>query len=209
MMKRIIALLLALILTVGLLPTVALAAGETANTDVKPGSIGEDGKWTTAAPDQSNKPEGVETVSKTAKPTSNLNEYEVELKVVLKQTSETKTGAAATALVLDCSGSMDWCTECGQDWCRHKTDDTYNVTFDVHNSNSYYVLENGKYVRVSYCDGYHFWGSCDGGAGWYTEGGRKDHTPDKKFTPMTSVDDTNTAHTQFYTRTEVLVTPRA
>ena len=201
MRKRIIALLLALILTVGLLPTVALAAEETANNDVKSGSIGEDGNWTPEAPDQSNMPKGVETVSKTAKPTSNPNEYEVELKVVLKQTSETKTGAAATALVLDCSGSMDWCTECGQDWCRHKTDDTYNVTFDVHNSNSYYVLENGKYVRVSYCDGYHFWGSCDGGAGWYTEGGRKDHTPDKKFTPMTSVDDTNTAHTQFYTRT--------
>ena len=33
MMKRIIALLLALILTVGLLPTVALAAGETPATD--------------------------------------------------------------------------------------------------------------------------------------------------------------------------------
>lgn len=201
MMKRIIALLLALILTIGLLPTVALAAGETENNAVVSGSIGADGNWTPEAPDQSNMPKGVETVSKTAKPTSNPNEYEVELKVVLKQTSETKTGAAATALVLDCSGSMDWCTECGQDWCRHKTDDTYNVTFDVHNSNSYYVLENGKYVRVSYCDGYHFWGSCDGGAGWYTEGGRKDHTPDKKFTPMTSVDDTNTAHTQFYTRT--------
>ena len=43
MMKRIIALLLALILTVGLLPTVALAAGETANNDVVSGSIGEDG----------------------------------------------------------------------------------------------------------------------------------------------------------------------
>lgn len=157
MMKRIIALLLALILTVGLLPTVALAAGETENNDVKSGSIGADGNWTPTAPDQTNKPEGVETVSKTAeKVEGKENEYEVTLKVVLKQTSETKTGAAATALVLDCSGSMDWCTECGQDWCRHKTDDTYNVTFDVHNSNSYYVIENGKYVRVSYCDGYHF-----------------------------------------------------
>lgn len=202
MRKRIIALLLALILTVGLLPTVALAAGETANTDVKSGSIGEDGKWTTAAPDQSNKPEGVETVSKTAKPTSNPNEYEVKLKVVLKQTSETKTGAAATALVLDCSGSMDWCTECGRDWCRHKTDDTYNVTFDVHNSNSYYVFENGKYVRVSYCDGYHFLNSCDGGAGWYTSDRKRDHKSQNKLTPKISQTDSAATHVQFYTRTE-------
>jgi len=203
MMKRIIALLLALILTVGLLPTVALAAGETpaagTSNDVKNGYYDSNKEWVEGTPTQT-LPKGVQEVSKTAVRKAD-NQYEVKLKVVLKQTSETKTGAAATALVLDCSGSMDWCTECGQDWCRHKTDDTYNVTFDVHNSNSYYVFENGKYVRVSYCDGYHFWGSCDGGAGWYTEGGRKDHTPDKKFTPMTSVDDTNTAHTQFYTRT--------
>ena len=202
MMKRIIALLLALILTVGLLPTVALAAEPAADTNVVPGSIGTDGKWTTAAPNQSNKPEGVKTVSKTAKPTSNPNEYEVELKVVLKQTSETKTGAAATALVLDCSGSMDWCTECGQDWCRHKTDDTYNVTFDVHNSNSYYVLEKGKYVRVSYCDGYHFLSSCDGGAGWYTSDSKRDHKSQNKLTPKISQTDSAATHVQFYTRTE-------
>ena len=202
MMKRIIALLLALILTIGLLPTVALAAGETENNAVVSGSIGADGNWTPEAPDQSNMPKGVETVSKTAKPTSNPNEYEVELKVVLKQTSETKTGAAATALVLDCSGSMDWCTECGQDWCRHKTDDTYNVTFDVHNSNSYYVIENGKYVRVSYCDGYHFLSSCDGGAGWYTSDRKRDHKSQNKLTPKISQTDSAATHVQFYTRTE-------
>ena len=204
MMKRIIALLLALILTVGLLPTVALAAGETANTDVKSGSIGEDGKWTTATPDQTNKPEGVETVSKTAKPTSNPNEYEVELKVVLKQTSETKTVAAATALVLDCSGSMKWCAVCGQEYCYHTTGVTYNPTYTVNDDYYYYVKNDNEYVSVEYCDGKHGWfnqNSCTGGAGWYTEGGRKDHTPEKKFTPMTSVDDTDTAHTQFYTRT--------
>ena len=67
MTKRIIALLLALILTVGLLPTVALADAPAADTNVVSGSIGKDGKWTTAVPDQSKMPEGVETVSKTAK----------------------------------------------------------------------------------------------------------------------------------------------
>lgn len=205
MMKRIIALLLALILTVGLLPTVALAAGETgadtAPADVIDGYYDDNNEWTKGELKQSAVP-GVQTVSKTAKPTANPNEYEVTLKVVLKQTSETKTGAAATALVLDCSGSMDWCTECGQDWCRHKTDDTYNVTFDVHNSNSYYVIENGKYVRVSYCDGYHFLSSCDGGAGWYTSDRKRDHKSQNKLTPKISQTDSAATHVQFYTRTE-------
>lgn len=206
MRKRIIALLLALILTVGLLPTVALAAGETANTDVKSGSIGEDGNWTPEAPNQSNMPKGVETVSKTAKKVEGKeNEYEVKLEVVLKQTSETKTGAAATALVLDCSGSMERCTKCGQKSCKHTTEVTYNQTYTVNHDYNYYVKNNnGQYVSVEYCDGTHGWFdqySCTGGAGWYTESGRKDHTSDKKFTPKTSVDDTDTAHTQFYTRT--------
>ena len=101
MMKRIIALLLALILTVGLLPTVALAAegGETPTTgtgDVKNGYY-EGTTWKEGTLNQGTLPTGVESVSKTAKPTSNSNEYEVELKVVLKQTeSQEKPGAAAT-----------------------------------------------------------------------------------------------------------------
>ena len=206
MMKRIIALLLALILTVGLLPTVALAAEPAADTNVVSGSIGKDGKWTTAAPNQSNKPEGVETVSKTAKKVEGKeNEYEVKLEVVLKQTSETKTGAAATALVLDCSGSMKWCTKCGQKYCDCITGVTYNPTYTVNDDYYYYVKnDNGQYVSVEYCDGKHGWfnqNSCTGGAGWYTESGSDNHTPNKKLTPKTSADDTNTARTQFYTRT--------
>lgn len=117
MMKRIIALLLALILTVGLLPTVALAAeGDTpvagTSSDVKNGYY-EGTTWKEGTLNQGTLPTGVESVSKTAKPTSNPNEYEVELKVVLKQTkSQEKPGAAATVLVLDHSGSMNGCADC-------------------------------------------------------------------------------------------------
>ena len=120
MTKRIIALLLALILTVGLLPTVALADAPAADTNVVSGSIGKDGKWTTAAPDQSNMPEGVETVSKTAKKVVDKeNEYEVKLEVVLKKTeSQENPGSAATVLVLDHSGSMNGCA-----YCKSTTDD--------------------------------------------------------------------------------------
>lgn len=117
MMKRIIALLLALILTVGLLPTVALAAegGETPTTgtgDVKNGYY-EGTIWKEGPLNQGKLPTGVESVSKTAKPTSNPNEYEVTLEVVLKKTeSQEKSGAAATVLVLDHSGSMNGCADC-------------------------------------------------------------------------------------------------
>ena len=136
MMKRIIALLLALILTVGLLPTVALATeGDTpvagTSSDVKNGYY-EGTTWKEGTLNQGTLPTGVESVSKTAKPTSNSNEYEVELKVVLKQTeSQEKPGAAATVLVLDHSGSMNGCADCnsGKKWegnyihedgCKHK-----------------------------------------------------------------------------------------
>ena len=211
MMKRIIALLLALILTVGLLPTVALAAGEAGtpaagtNDDVKNGYYDSNKKWVEGDLDQT-LPNGVQEVSKTAVKKAD-NQYEVTLKVVLKQTSETKTGAAATALVLDCSGSMKWCTQCGQEWCDHTTKDTYNLTYTVddYDYTDYYVKkDNNQYVSVEYCDGKHGWFgqySCSGGAGWYTESGRDKHTPDKKLTPKTSADDTNITHTQFYTRT--------
>lgn len=117
MMKRIIALFLALILTVGLLPTVALAAegGETPTTgtgDVKNGYY-EATIWKEGPLNQGKLPTGVESVSKTAKPTSNPNEYEVTLEVVLKKTeSQEKPGAAATVLVLDHSGSMNGCADC-------------------------------------------------------------------------------------------------
>lgn len=137
MTKRIIALLLALILTVGLLPTVALAAegGETPTTgtgDVKNGYY-EGTTWKEGPLNQGKLPTGVESVSKTAKPTSNPNEYEVTLEVVLKKTeSQENPGSAATVLVLDHSGSMNGCA-----YCKSTTDDGVN----------YYHTEGCKYDK--------------------------------------------------------------
>ena len=137
MMKRIIALLLALILTVGLLPTVALAAdgGETPTTgtgDVKNGYY-EATIWKEGPLNQGKLPTGVESVSKTAKPTSNPNEYEVTLEVVLKKTeSQENPGSAATVLVLDHSGSMNGCA-----YCKSTTDTRGN----------YYHTEGCKYDK--------------------------------------------------------------
>lgn len=137
MMKRIIALLLALILTIGLLPTVALAAegdagAATAPADVIDGYYDDNNEWTKGKLPQSTVP-GVQAVSKTAKPTSNPNEYEVTLEVVLKKTeSQENPGSAATVLVLDHSGSMNGCA-----YCKSTTDTRGN----------YYHTEGCKYDK--------------------------------------------------------------
>lgn len=171
MMKRIIALLLALILTVGLLPTVALAAGETANNDVVSGSIGEDGNWTPVAPNQSNKPEGVETVSKTAKKVEGEeNKYEVTLKVVLKQTEE-NSGKAATVLVLDTSGSMAYCAECGaepEEDCEHNYVPVLSTPSETGTYYYKYTNKNGQveFGKAHYCNGQHTFKE-DHPAGWF------------------------------------------
>lgn len=183
MRKRIIALLLALILTVGLLPTVALAAEETANTNVVPGSIGTDGKWSQTPPTQP-KVDGVKTVDKTAEKVAGTdNQYKVTLTVVLEQTKEEqKPGAAATVLVLDTSGSMAYCAECGaKDDCVHNY---VSVPGKLSKKETYYYKytnENGqvRFGEAYYCDGKHtarFW--LKHPAGWFTTSSDSlDHKP--------------------------------
>ena len=170
MMKRIIALLLALILTVGLLPTVALAAegdGETSSTnaEVVIGKYNDKDQWEPGTP-TSTLPDGVKTVSKTAKPTTNDNEYEVTLQVVLQQTEE-NSGKAATVLVLDTSGSMAYCAECGvEEECEHSYE-----AFDgqAEGGKDYFYKNNdGEYKGTSYCDGNHWPDFMDHSPGWYT-----------------------------------------
>lgn len=55
------------------------------------------------------------TLRKTATPTGNENEYTIDLEVITTETSSTKAGDAATVLVIDVSGSMKWCAECGRE----------------------------------------------------------------------------------------------
>ena len=187
MMKRIIALLLALILTVGLLPTVALATeGDTpvagTSSDVKNGYY-EGTTWKEGTLNQGTLPTGVESVSKTAKPTSNLNEYEVTLQVVLQQTEE-NSGKAATVLVLDTSGSMAYCAECGaepEEDCVHNY-----VKFDgtPNSSTKYYYKTTDKkgrekFERAYYCDGNHT--RQNHNAGWFNSNKAKNHTANNRL----------------------------
>ena len=115
----------------------------------------------------------MQAVSKTAKPTSNPNEYEVELEVVLQQTEE-NSGKAATVLVLDTSGSMAYCAECGaEDDCVHN----YVKFNGTPNSKGQYYYKttdkNGKekFERAYYCDRKHIVPNKKHTAGWFTTSG--------------------------------------
>lgn len=186
MMKRIIALLLALILTVGLLPTVALAAegdagAATTSVDVKKGYY-DNGTWTAGDLTQT-LPAGVKSINKTATKTGD-NTYEVTLEVVLQQTEE-NSGKAATVLVLDTSGSMAYCAECGVEGdCVHnyaKFDGTPNSKWQ------YYYKTTGKngketFEHAYYCDGNHMISSQKHNAGWFNSDKARNHTNKNRLT---------------------------
>lgn len=167
MTKRIIALLLALILTAGLLPTVALAAGETENNDVVPGKY-VNGVWTKGDLTQT-LPAGVKSINKTATKTGD-NTYEVTLEVVLQQTEE-NSGKAATVLVLDTSGSMAYCAECGvepDEDCEHNYVPVLSTPSETGTYYYKYTNKNGQveFGKAHYCNGQHTFKE-DHPAGWF------------------------------------------
>lgn len=84
-------------------------------------------------------------------------------------------------LVLDQSGSMD------------ETMYNYKETYKINTNDSYYIKVDNQWKRVSYSNGE--WGQQ---SGWYYG-----NWPNRQYvTPKTSKDDTDSNHTQFYTRTE-------
>lgn len=131
--------------------------------------------------------------------TIRLEAYATGSKVVSTVTEDVPTDIV---LVLDQSGSMDFCIVCGQEidyW--HNNHSTYKAvnTVDNNSRNTYYIKEGSTYTRVQYCSGSHqivFWSEpCEGGAGWYTSSDRSEHTSDNKITPK---DSAHPKGTQFY-----------
>ena len=116
--KRLLTWVLVLVMTLSLLPLNVLAEDSGEDSVVYGHYVGNE--WVKDGTGTNNNTgiEGVKSVSKTAKPTTDEdgniipNQYDVTLKVELEQTtSTTPPGAAATALVLDCSGSMKYCMQ--------------------------------------------------------------------------------------------------
>lgn len=139
MRKRIIALFLALILTVGLLPTVALAAtGDeetTANPIINPGSQTANGV----------------TLSKTAAKNAD-GTYTIRLEAYARGSSTTTETTEEVPtdiiLVLDRSGSMK--DKMGAvKYSKYEGRQTRNDNLFANKDNLYYRLEDGSYVKVT------------------------------------------------------------
>ena len=116
MKKRIFALIMSLCLALSLLPSSVFAENE---SDVVYGKYGSGSTWTqetgnAGSSEYTDKNGNTVTLSKKATPLGD-NTYRIDLEVKTTQTTTTTPpGAAATVLVLDTSGSMDYCAECGQ-----------------------------------------------------------------------------------------------
>ena len=158
MKKRIFALIMAMCLALSLLPASVFAENES-GSDVVYGKYGTGTTWT-----QDNGIGTIEyktgdgntiTLSKKATPLGD-NTYRIDLEVKTTQTTTTTPpGAAATVLVIDTSGSMDYCSDCGQenshaDGCKY-----YNRNWrDNSIKNGQTRLAAAKEAAISFLDAY-------------------------------------------------------
>ena len=158
MKKRIFALIMAMCLALSLLPASVFAENES-DSDVVYGNYGTGKTWT-----QDNGTGTIEyetgdgnTITLSKKATSlGDNTYRIDLEVKTTQTTTTTPpGAAATVLVIDTSGSMDYCSDCGQenshaDGCKY-----YNRNWrDNSIKNGQTRLAAAKEAAISFLDAY-------------------------------------------------------
>ena len=118
-------------------------------------------------------------------------------------TTEVENVPTDIVLVLDQSGSMNFCMVCGEDGS--DTHDKYVETTSISEYGTYYIKDGVRYIQVYYCDGDHFYGHCAGGAGWYTSPSRWDHSENERIIPKT---DANPNDTQFYVKEQEPCTSR-
>lgn len=144
-------------------------------------------------------------LSKTVTPDENSDAYTVRLEAYATgaQTTVVSTKPCDIVLVLDVSGSMDWCIEGGQNCSGNHYAATYSVDSSKYNYYrgeyvfTYYIKDaSGNYQPLAWCDGSHGRrGNCAGGEGWYASRDQANHTAANKLTPKTSADSEGT---QFY-----------
>lgn len=122
-------------------------------------------------------------------------------------TTEVKNVPTDIVLVLDQSGSMNFCMVCGEEI--HSQSDThykYVETTPIIGQGTYYIKDDVGYIQVYYCDGEHSWyGHCDGGAGWYTSSYWRNHSKENRIIPKT---DTDSNGIQFYVKEQEACTSR-
>ena len=158
MKKRIFALIMAMCLALSLLPASVFAENES-DSDVVYGKYGTGTTWTqdngTGTIEYKTGDGNTITLSKKATPLGD-NTYRIDLEVKTTQTTTTTPpGAAATVLVIDTSGSMGYCSDCGQenshaDGCKY-----YNRNWrDNLIKNGQTRLAAAKGAAISFLDAY-------------------------------------------------------
>ena len=112
MLQKIFSILLAACFVLSVVPAPAAAAETTTNGQYSNGAWSEGGDGSITYDN------GI-TLSKTAKALGN-NQFEITLQVQTSQTTSTVTNGGAVVLVMDVSGSMAYCADCGgengHDW---------------------------------------------------------------------------------------------
>lgn len=194
--KRALALVLALVMALSLVALPSFAEGEETG--------GGNGSPRVEYAGETGKNNGGLVMSKTVNQTSE-SEFLLTLEAYATGSTTTTTSTAPVdiVLVLDVSGSMD----------KNLMNYTYNSVYDPKTNGRtdyYYQDENGLYQRAYYCDGkvsYVLRSKTIHPAGWYSENhqnnlGNCRGESGRRLTPKTSASDTDTSHTQFYTRTE-------
>lgn len=194
--KRALALVLALVMALSLVALPSFAEGEETG--------GGNGSPRVEYAGETGKNNGGLVMSKTVNQTSE-SEFLLTLEAYATGSTTTTTSTAPVdiVLVLDVSGSMD----------KNLMNYTYNSVYNPKTNGRtdyYYQDENGLYQRAYYCDGkvsYGLWSETIHPAGWYSENhqnnlGNCRGESGRRLTPKTSASDTDTSHTQFYTRTE-------
>lgn len=183
MRKRIIALLLALILTVGLLPTVALAEDAPEGEQTAAAGI----STVQSGTDSDNNTDNPVHVIKTFTPGEDgeFGSLTLEAYVTNPLQVVTETTPLDIVLVLDQSGSMGYCINCGtkfndESWENEKCNTTsasYQYTVvsraNADKNKTYYTPVDGKYYKADWCDGWHWFGIIpykDHEEGWYFSG---------------------------------------
>lgn len=134
-------------------------------------------------------------IDKTASPVGD-GTYKVRLEAYTTGAVSTQTLSIPSdiVLVLDQSGSMAECMECGKKIDGVGQNTHYKETFQVEQSASfdaYYVKNYNRYNRVYYCN------VCKG---WFDTQvhSNRTHTASRMYLPKTGEDDTSANHVQFY-----------
>lgn len=129
-------------------------------------------------------------LDKTVTGPDNAGNYTVRLEAYAtgEQTTTVSTKPCDIVLVLDVSGSMNWCIEGGENCKGH-----YIAATGIDTSKTYYVIYKGKYYEVVYCNGDAFLESND--PGWYYKG--YPHTKGNRLTPKSEA---NPGGAQFYVK---------